>query len=104
MANYKVQSMIHTVLDFESLILCPFCGLQSGCRWADGKRRMLAVAVVANLTKPTKCLPSLLETFFREFGHIMHKLCSRVGTLGAHSTLTLDAIITSLVLKIDSVF
>ena len=37
--------------------------------------------MVANFTKPTKDKPSLLkfnevETYFHEFGHLMHDLCS----------------------------
>ncbi|MCJ8750325.1 hypothetical protein PDJAM_G00262100 [Pangasius djambal] len=38
--------------------------------------------MVANFTKPSRNWPSLLqhhevETFFHEFGHVMHELCSR---------------------------
>jgi thimet oligopeptidase len=52
--------------------------LVPGRRLADGTYQMPVAAIVANFTKPAGTRPSLLqhqevETFFHEFGHILHQ-------------------------------
>lgn len=61
-----------------------FCNmpLQAGCLKQDGSRQLPVVAVICNFPKPTADKPSLLthsdvETFFHEFGHTMHHVCSK---------------------------
>ncbi|RLN72097.1 hypothetical protein BBJ28_00021176, partial [Nothophytophthora sp. Chile5] len=57
--------------------------LQQGCVNSAGVREYPAAAMVANFNAPTKAKPSLLGhqevvTYFHEFGHVMHCLCSEV--------------------------
>jgi len=57
--------------EFNLIGNCEFNGTPVRC----------ASAMVANFTKPTKDKPSLLEhdeveTYFHEFGHVMHEICS----------------------------
>eukprot|EP00300_Choanocystis_sp_HF-7_P012031 c17715_g1_i1.p2 GENE.c17715_g1_i1~~c17715_g1_i1.p2 ORF type:complete len:721 (+),score=188.43 c17715_g1_i1:3096-5258(+) len=58
------------------------CPLVPGFDGPDGVHQTPVAAIVCNFTKPTSDRPSLLqfeevETFFHEFGHVMHELCSK---------------------------
>lgn len=48
--------------------------------------------MLCNFNKPTKEKPSLInhgevETFFHEFGHVMHNICSEASIYGFSCTL-----------------
>lgn len=56
-------------------------GLRKGCRLSN---QIPVCIMVCNFTKPTQEQPSLLthdevETFFHEFGHVMHQICTKAN-------------------------
>ncbi|MEB3323523.1 MAG: M3 family metallopeptidase, partial [Synechococcaceae cyanobacterium] len=57
-------------------------GVSQNKVWMDGSHTKPQSALVCNFTKPTEDKPSLLthdevETYFHEFGHLLHNLMSR---------------------------
>ncbi|KAJ1915258.1 metalloendopeptidase [Mycoemilia scoparia] len=65
--------------------------LRPGFERADGTREYPVAAIVANFPKPSGNTPSLLThsdvtTYFHEFGHVMHELCSKVKYEYFHGT------------------
>ncbi len=60
-------------------------GLFGRKKWLDGTVSTPLAALVCNFTKPTGSKPSLLrhdevETFFHEFGHVLHNLLTTADT------------------------
>ncbi|MBC8064665.1 MAG: Zn-dependent oligopeptidase [Chlorobia bacterium] len=60
-------------------------GLHGRKKWLDGTVSTPLAALVCNFTKPTSSKPSLLrhdevETFFHEFGHVLHNLLTKADT------------------------
>eukprot|EP01113_Clastostelium_recurvatum_P027594 TRINITY_DN3331_c0_g1_i2.p1 TRINITY_DN3331_c0_g1~~TRINITY_DN3331_c0_g1_i2.p1 ORF type:complete len:739 (-),score=223.20 TRINITY_DN3331_c0_g1_i2:14-2230(-) len=56
--------------------------LQRGCEERRGQYQLPTTAMVCNFSKPQPGKPSLLkheevETYFHEFGHVMHGICAR---------------------------
>eukprot|EP00090_Calanus_glacialis_P014702 TRINITY_DN23551_c0_g1_i1.p1 TRINITY_DN23551_c0_g1~~TRINITY_DN23551_c0_g1_i1.p1 ORF type:complete len:572 (-),score=137.44 TRINITY_DN23551_c0_g1_i1:79-1626(-) len=59
-------------------------GLQLGSLGKDGTRDKAVRAMVCNFPRPTEDKPALLshkqvKTFFHEFGHVMHGICSKAN-------------------------
>ncbi|XP_015924922.1 thimet oligopeptidase isoform X2 [Parasteatoda tepidariorum] len=56
--------------------------MQAGCLLPDGSRQLAVGGMLANFTESKTDKPSLMNhdevtTFFHEFGHVMHYLCSK---------------------------
>ncbi|OMJ24533.1 Thimet oligopeptidase [Smittium culicis] len=65
--------------------------LRPGYERADGTREYPISGIVANFSEPTANKPSLLKhnevvTFFHEFGHVMHNICSKTKWSRLHGT------------------
>ncbi|OMJ22604.1 Thimet oligopeptidase [Smittium culicis] len=65
--------------------------LRPGFERADGTREYPISGIVANFSEPTAKKPSLLKhnevvTFFHEFGHVMHNICSKTKWSRLHGT------------------
>lgn len=58
--------------------------LQDGCLLQNGTRQLPVAAMIANFTKPTADNPTVLRfaevvTYFQNFGHVVHHICSHVS-------------------------
>ncbi|OLY81524.1 Thimet oligopeptidase [Smittium mucronatum] len=65
--------------------------LRPGYTKSDGSREYPISGIVANFSEPTENKPSLLKhdevvTFFHEFGHVMHGICSKTKWSRMHGT------------------
>ncbi|GLJ30748.1 hypothetical protein SUGI_0609520 [Cryptomeria japonica] len=58
--------------------------LQDGCLLRNGTRQLPVAAIIANFSKSEQDNPSFLRfsevvTYFHEFGHVVHHICSRAS-------------------------